>query len=58
MKLWTNEKLLNVIEQLIGPDIGGHPVWNIRPKAPHESNHDVPWHQGVQKQLIFCARFN
>ena len=28
--LWTNERLLNVVEQFIGPEIAGHPVWNIR----------------------------
>lgn len=45
MTLWTNEKLLNVIEQLVGPDIAGNPVWNLRPKVPHDDNQEVPWHQ-------------
>ena len=31
--LWSDEKLLNVAEQIVGPDIAGHPVWNIRPKV-------------------------
>ena len=31
--LWTNERLLNVVEQFIGPDIAGHPVWNLRTKV-------------------------
>jgi hypothetical protein len=31
--LWTNERLLNVVEQFIGPEIAGHPVWNIRSKV-------------------------
>lgn len=31
--LWTNERLLNVIEQFIGPEIAGHPVWNLRTKV-------------------------
>lgn len=46
-KLWTNTKMLNVMEQLIGPDvdIAGHPVWNLRPKTPQNTFHDVPWHQ-------------
>ncbi|XP_074649271.1 uncharacterized protein LOC141904564 [Tubulanus polymorphus] len=43
--LWTNERLLNVVEQLIGPEIGGHPVWNIRVKCPQNEATVVPWHQ-------------
>jgi len=38
------------MEQLIGPDIGGHPVWNLRPKTPRSHAATVPWHQG-KKQL-------
>ena len=44
--LFTNERMLNVVEQLIGPDIAGHPVWNIRPKCPQNEATNVPWHQG------------
>ena len=43
--LWSNERLLNVVEQLIGPDIAGHPVWNLRTKTPHNQQTTVPWHQ-------------
>ena len=43
--LWSNERLLNVIEQLIGPDIAGHPVWNLRTKTPRNEQVTVPWHQ-------------
>ncbi|XP_065897659.1 uncharacterized protein [Dysidea avara] len=43
--LWSNERLLNVIEQFIGPDIAGHPVWNLRTKTPHNDQVTVPWHQ-------------
>ncbi|KAJ7374243.1 hypothetical protein OS493_007322 [Desmophyllum pertusum] len=43
--LWTNERLLNVMEQFIGPDIAGHPVWNLRTKTPKNSQVTVPWHQ-------------
>lgn len=43
--LWTNERLLNVIEQFIGPEIAGHPVWNLRTKTPKNSQVTVPWHQ-------------
>ncbi|XP_074642815.1 uncharacterized protein LOC141900020 isoform X2 [Tubulanus polymorphus] len=43
--LWENEKLLNMVEQLIGPEVSGHPVWNLRPKVPQNSATTVPWHQ-------------
>lgn len=43
--LWTNERLLNVVEQLIGPDIAGNPVWNLRTKTPRNEATTVPWHQ-------------
>lgn len=35
-----------MIEQLIGPEICGHPVWNLRPTAPKAELTLVPWHQG------------
>ncbi|XP_062502565.1 uncharacterized protein LOC134179645 [Corticium candelabrum] len=43
--LWTNKRLLNVVEQFIGPDIAGHPVWNLRCKTPDNEEATVPWHQ-------------
>ena len=43
--LWTNERLLNVVEQFIGPEIAGHPVWNLRTKPPTTEESTVPWHQ-------------
>lgn len=43
--LWSNENLLNVVEQIIGPEIAGHPVWNLRTKTPHNEQATVPWHQ-------------
>ena len=33
--IWSDEKLLNIAEQIVGPDIAGHPVWNLRPKVFH-----------------------
>ena len=36
-----------MVEQLIGPDIGGHPVWNLRTKTPQDEATTVPWHQGT-----------
>ncbi|KAL4238057.1 hypothetical protein ACF0H5_002768 [Mactra antiquata] len=44
-KLWANERLLNLIEQIIGPDIAGSPVWNLRTKTPQNEATTVPWHQ-------------
>ena len=43
--LWSNEKLLNIIEQFVGPEIAAHPVWNLRPKSPMNDQTMVPWHQ-------------
>ena len=43
--LWSNERLLNIVEQLIGPNIAGHPVWNLRTKTPQNEQTTVPWHQ-------------
>jgi len=34
-----------MVEQLIGPNIAGSPVWNIRPKTPKTETGVVPWHQ-------------
>eukprot|EP00058_Branchiostoma_floridae_P003702 XP_002589190.1 hypothetical protein BRAFLDRAFT_74653 [Branchiostoma floridae] len=31
--LWVNDRLLNVMEQLVGPEIAGNPLWNLRPKV-------------------------
>ena len=43
--LWANEKLLNVVEQFIGPEIAANPGWNLRPKTPVNEETTVPWHQ-------------
>ncbi|XP_072038018.1 uncharacterized protein [Amphiura filiformis] len=44
-KLWANDRLLNMMEQLVGPEVAGNPVWNIRPKTPMTEEATVPWHQ-------------
>jgi hypothetical protein len=44
-RLWSSPKLLDIIEQFVGPDIAGHPVWNIRSKTPDTRLMTVPWHQ-------------
>ena len=43
--LWGSPKLLAIVEQLIGPDIAGHPVCNVRSKTPQTELMTVPWHQ-------------
>ncbi|XP_046370068.2 uncharacterized protein LOC124144624 [Haliotis rufescens] len=45
MDVWSNERMLNLIEQLIGPDIAGHPTWNLRTKTPESKIGAIPWHQ-------------
>ncbi|XP_062597342.1 uncharacterized protein LOC134258774 [Saccostrea cucullata] len=60
--IWTNERLLNVVEQLIGPNIAGNCVFNMRSKLPQHEPTVVPWHQDnayfdhdAYKQLIPTA---
>ncbi|CAF1597011.1 unnamed protein product [Adineta ricciae] len=43
--LWASDALLRVAKQLLGPDIAGHPVWNLRTKVPNQEQATVPWHQ-------------
>ncbi|XP_019627738.1 PREDICTED: uncharacterized protein LOC109472409 [Branchiostoma belcheri] len=43
--LWVNDRLLNVMEQLVGPEIAGNLLWNLRPKVPSNDETTVPWHQ-------------
>lgn len=43
--IWSNETLLDIAQQIVGPNIGGHPVWNIRTKVPRTEQVTVPWHQ-------------
>ena len=44
-ELWCSPRLLDIVEQLIGPDIDGHANWVLRPKTPETSQLTVPWHQ-------------
>lgn len=43
--LWASQELLDVVEQILGPEIAGHPVWNLRTKTPLNPLATVPWHQ-------------
>jgi len=43
--LWGSPELLAIAKQILGPNVGGHPVWNLRVKLPQMEEHTVPWHQ-------------
>ena len=43
--LWSSDVLLDIVEKMIGPDIEGGAIWNIRPKVPENALMTVPWHQ-------------
>lgn len=44
-KLWNSPELIGVAHQVLGGDIAGHPVWNLRTKTPQKEETVVPWHQ-------------
>ena len=52
--LWSSPKLLDMIEQLLGSEIVGHPVWNLRSKTPTNSLATVPWHQDTAYLAAGC----
>ena len=54
MDLWSCEKFINLAEQILGPDVAGHPVWNLRVKTPNNEATTVPWHQG---KYMFVMRY-
>jgi hypothetical protein len=43
--LWATPRLLDIAEQILGPEVAGHPVWNLRSKTPNNPLTTVPWHQ-------------
>ncbi len=44
-RLITCPDLLEVVEQLLGPEIVASSVFRMRPKLPHRPEGIVPWHQ-------------
>jgi hypothetical protein len=51
-----------MVENWVGKDISGHPVWNIRSKTPQTARMTVPWHQdsaylkdGAEKNYSACC---
>lgn len=53
-QLWASPRLLDVAEALLGPEIAGHPVWNIRSKTPLNPLATVPWHQDTAYMAAGC----
>jgi len=45
--IWTYSVLLDIAQQILGDDIGAHPVWNLRCKVPQNEETTVPWHQDI-----------
>ena len=60
-----NEKLLDVVEQIVGPDISCNPIQHLRAKPPtkYELNkgpgfHNVSWHQDVGVMMAEAENSN
>tara|TARA_B100000029_G_scaffold514939_1_gene619723 strand:+ start:1722 stop:2573 length:852 start_codon:yes stop_codon:yes gene_type:complete len=47
LEIATNNNILDIVEQLIGPEILFHPQYNIQAKMPFERDSQIPWHQDV-----------
>ena len=45
--VWTHPELVDVAEQVLGPEILAHPQYNIRAKLPNQQETVVPWHQDL-----------
>jgi hypothetical protein len=54
--LWSSPTLLDMIEQILGPEISGHPVWNLRSKTPTHQLTTVPWHQDTAYLAEGCEQ--
>jgi ectoine hydroxylase-related dioxygenase (phytanoyl-CoA dioxygenase family) len=44
-ELFGHTPLLDVVEQLLGPEIRLYPNYSVRPKLPENPHTEVPWHQ-------------
>lgn len=53
-QLWETPRLLDIIAQILGPEIAGHPVWNLRSKTPSNPLVTVPWHQDTAYLAAGC----
>ncbi len=52
--LMTNPKLLDVAEQLCGPELIASSVYRLRPKVPSHAWSPVPWHQDSAYFEAYC----
>jgi len=52
----SHAPLLDLIEELVGPEIIGSGVYRIRPKLPRFAAGEVPWHQDSGYLLAQCDR--
>ncbi|GDY11456.1 hypothetical protein LBMAG53_03330 [Planctomycetota bacterium] len=51
-----NDRLLEIISDLVGPQIIGSSVYRVRTKLPHHPKGEVPWHQDSGYLLPHCDR--
>lgn len=54
--LLTNSKLLDISEQLCGPELVASSVYRLRPKVPSHAWSPVPWHQDSGYFEAFCDK--
>ena len=47
LEIATNSNILEIVEQLIGPEILFHPQYNVQAKMPFERYSQIPWHQDL-----------
>ena len=47
LQLASNNRILDLVETLIGPEILFHPQYNVQAKMPFERNSQIPWHQDL-----------
>ena len=52
--LMTNAKLLDVVEQVCGPELIASSVYRLRPKVPEHDWSAVPWHQDSAYFEPYC----
>jgi ectoine hydroxylase-related dioxygenase (phytanoyl-CoA dioxygenase family) len=52
--LMTNPRLLDVAEQLCGPELIASSVYRLRPKVPSHAWSPVPWHQDSGYFEAYC----
>lgn len=43
--LHCDSGLVDVLHDLLGPAVYANPIYNVRPKLPHQEKTVVPWHQ-------------